>query len=421
MNRYAMMETKWGKALFGCFMFMLLLLARDTLITSTLLGFTKSQMLMLGAIVAYGGVFLVRNIRAWKAILTDRRMILMGLSAAVLLVPMVLKRDWQMMYFSILICLLLPVFLSYFASLEDVARWYLVSITALSAYSLVGMYVMKGLANDGVIPATVFYNSQGAGLYNFGLACVVPDPLWRRNFGIFREPGVYQFFLILGLYLNHYVAQWKNARTMWGITAVLAVTMVTTFAIGGFIEMGLLAVFVYFDRKYYRSKLGKVLAGAVIAAALGGLTFILLEIRKPGFELTIYYEFFDMFKRLTTDSDSLVDRMGAIVMGISLFFRSPLWGDTISRVLHGTAHNTSSTMILFSALGILGGGLHIASWMALLWKQERSTLGNLILMLILFLSFNTQNLTADVFFWLFPCLALTQWVLKKWKFSERKA
>ena len=33
---------------------------------------------------------------------------------------------------------------------------------------------------------------------------------------------------------------------------------------------------------------------------------------------------------------------------------------------------------------------------------------NLILMLILFIPFNTQNVIMDMFFWLFPIMALTQ-------------
>ena len=39
----------------------------------------------------------------------------------------------------------------------------------------------------------------------------------------------------------------------------------------------------------------------------------------------------------------------------------------------------------------------------------------------LFMSFNTQNLTADVFFWLFPYMALTEALLPKLKLPERKA
>ena len=67
-----------------------------------------------------------------------------------------------------------------------------------------------------------------------------------------------------------------------------------------------------------------------------------------------------------------------------------------------------TTMLLFAILGIAGGTLNVAAWIALLWKRERNIAGNLILLVILFLSFNTQNLVANVFFWLFPMMALVE-------------
>ena len=420
MKRYAMMETGWGKALFGVFLFAMMLLARDTLISSCILGFSRSQFLMLGVICLFGMVFLIRNRREWKAILTDKRMILIGASVLVLLIPMVGKQDWQLMYFSILICLFFGVFLTYFISWQDAARYYVVILAALGVYSLVGMYVLKGLAMSGRIAPTVFVNSAGMEFYNFGLTFVVPWQFWHRNFGIFREPGVYQFFLILGIYLTHYAVSWKKTWTMWLMTALLAATLVSTFAIGGFIELGLLVVFVYFDKKYYRTKIGIALGGLAVAAMTAVVIHIIIQIRTPYFELTVYYEFYDMFRRLTTDSDSLVDRLSAIFVSAGLFLKSPVFGDTIANVLHGTAHNTSSTLILFAILGVFGGVLNVAAWIALLWKRKRNIIGNLMLMMILFMSFNTQNLTANVFFWLFPCMALTEVVLPKLKFPERK-
>lgn len=420
MNRYAMLDTKWGKALFAAFMCAMLLLARDTLITSCIIGFTQSQILMLGLIFLFGLVFLLRNRADWKKLLTDKRMLLFGASALVLLVPMVVKGDWQMMYFSILLCLVLAVFLTYCVTWRETAKYYVVILAVLSIYSVIGMYLLKPLALDGRIPASVFVNSAGGEFFDFGLTFVVPSLYWHRNFGIFREPGVYQYFLILGIYLNHYGITWNKEWVRWLMTGILAVTLVTTFAIGGFIELGLLAVFLYFDKKYYKTKLGMALGAAAAAAVVAAVLHIISEIRSPYFELTVYYEFYDMFRRLTTDSNSLVDRLSAIFVNARLFLEHPLFGDTIVNVLHGTAHNTSSTLILYAVLGIAGGTLNVVAWAALLWKRERSVIGNLFLMMILFMSFNTQNLTADVFFWLFPYMALTEALLPRLKLPERK-
>jgi formate/nitrite transporter FocA (FNT family) len=104
----------------------------------------------------------------------------------------------------------------------------------------------------------------------------------------------------------------------------------------------------------------------------------------------------------------MLDRQDAVATNLQFFVKNPLVGDRIAEVLHGTNHNTSSTMLLFAILGIAGGTLNVAAWIALLWKRERNIAGNLILLVILFLSFNTQNLVANVFFWLFPMMALVE-------------
>ena len=104
----------------------------------------------------------------------------------------------------------------------------------------------------------------------------------------------------------------------------------------------------------------------------------------------------------------MVDRQNAIVTNLQFLIRNPLVGDTIANVLHGTNHNTSSTLLLYAILGIVGGTLNVAGWIALVWNRNRKVLGNLVLLLILFLSFNTQNLVANVFFWMFPMMALVE-------------
>ena len=408
MKQYSYMNCKFGKVAFGIFLFAMLLLARDTLITSVILGFNRSQFLMLALICIVGLGFLIVCRRELKAVVTDKRLAVLGIAALVILLPMLLKRDWQMMYFSILLCLAFAVFLTYFKSLQETAKWYVALLSALSVYSLITMYLLKGPAAAGTLAVLQVTNSNDWPFYNFGLSFVVTWEYWNRNFGIFREPGVYQFFLLLGLYLNNYAVAWKKTSRMWLVNAILIVTMLSTFAVGGFIEMGLLAVFLYFDKRWYRTRWGKTVGIGAAAAVLAAAAYILMQMRQPGFEQTVFYEFYDMFIRLFTDSESLTDRFGAIFADIRLFLQNPILGAGIAQVLHAVPNNTSSTLILYAILGIVGGTLNVLAWAALTWKRERCVLGNLILLGILFLSFNTQNLVADVFFWLFPMMALTE-------------
>lgn len=325
-----------------------------------------------------------------------------------MVLPMVLKQDWQLMYFSILICLLFAIFLTFFTDLQKAARHYVVILTVLGAYSMLTTYGVRELAQSGQIQVPVFYNSQGWDFYNFGFSYAVTRELWHRNCGIFREPGVYQFFVLLAVYLNNYWVDWDRPWKLWLCNVTLAFTMLTTFAIGGFAEMGLFIVFVYFDKKWYREKWGKIAGVCFTAAMIAVIGYVVYRVLYTFFENTILYEFYDMFIRLFTKSDSSTDRWDAIVTNLRFLRESPLVGNPVAQVLHGTEHNTSSTLLLYAILGIVGGTVNVAAWIALLWRRNRNLFGNLMLLVILFLSFNTQNLVANVFFWLFPMMALVE-------------
>ena len=408
MKQYPLFHNRAGKLAFGFFLLAMLFLSRDTLFSSCLMGFAESQILMMGLMAVLGMVFLWVNRKEFQLILKDRRMLLILASSLVLVLPMAVKRDWQLMYFSILFCVLTGVFLTYFTSCSDVAKIYVVLLVVLGIYSIFATYVLRKLAMAGMIQPAVFENSKGWEFFDFVFAYAVNLKYWHRNCGIFREPGVYQFFVLLAVYLNNYWVDWNRQWKLWFCNVALAFTMLTTFAIGGFAELGLFIVFVYIDKKWYREKWGKIAGVSFTAAMIAVIGYVVYRVLWTYFEDTILYEFYDMFIRLFTKSDSATDRWDAIVTNLRFMFQNPLVGDTIANVLHGTEHNTSSTLLLFAILGLMGGTLNVAAWIALLWKRERKIIGNLILMVTMFMSFNTQNLTANVFFWLFPMMALVE-------------
>ena len=416
MRRFGFVQTGREKLAFGVFFLAVLFLARDTLVTSSILGFAKSQVLLLGLLCLAGAAFVWRNRRDWKEMLLDRRMAAAVIFAAVILVPMLWKRDWQLMYFSILIGLFFAVFLSYFLSYEEAAKYYVVIMTVLAAYSVLATYILRLIFIDsgmGVIPT--FRNQTDLLFHNFGLAFVSDIYVKNRNFGIFREPGVYQFFLILALFLNNYTLEWDRGWKYWSVNVILAVTMLTTFATGGGVELGMLALIVFFEKKLYRDKRILVIAVVLVAAFVG---LVLWIIRERG---TLYWELYAMFvSKFAPEEDSFSERKEAIVTNLRFFLANPMVGNRLSTVLHAVANNTSSTLVMFAGLGFGGGLLHVASWFALIWDRKRKIWANLGLVLLMFMSFNTQNLTADLFFWLFPCMALIQRGLPMIQLPERK-
>ena len=404
MKYYRFPENRAARFLIGAFLFAMLYLARDTLVTSSILGFNKAQYLMLGLIVASGGIFLVYNRRNLKDIVLDRRMLVILAATVIVLLPMLVKRDWQRMYFSILICIYFAVFLSFFLSYREAARYYVGILSVLGVWSILALWVLRPLLVDtGIWIPPVFENQLGVIFYNFGLSFVSDNYVKTRNFGIFREPGVYQFFLILALYLNNFTVQWKRQRTLWLHNLILAAAMLTTLSTAGVAALALLAVVVFLEKKLYRNKwvwLG-ILVIAIVLAVI-----VAVIVAEQG---ELYWELYSMvLGKFQPGEDSAVERLDAVFADLRIFLRHPLVGDKLSEVLYSAANNTTSTLILYAGLGILGGTLNVAAWIALVWEKKRSVWANLALLAVLFLSFNTQNLIADVFFWLFPVMALTE-------------
>lgn len=388
-------------AFYTLFLLALLMLSRDTLFSRNLLGFGKSQLLTVGIIALLALIFLFFHRKQLKAVLKDLRLPTAAAAAILILLPMVFKRDWQFTYVSIVIYIFICVFLSYFLTLQQVSRYYLVIMTVLGAYSVLCTYGLRILPDRGILNVPVFANSQGVEFYNFGLAQVSLEFVKIRNFGIFREPGVYQFFLLIGLYLNNYRANWEKNWQVWVINGILAFTMLTTFATGGIIEMGLLAIFLFVDKKWYRSRTAKILA-ALLAALLGcAVAWILIT------KNSLYQDLVFMVIKFAHPeyAGSHFEPLG---VDLQIFLKHPILGDTVYNVLHALPSNATSTMVMYAFLGFLGGSFHVLCWAALSWDRDKGIIRNLFLMLILFMSFNTQNLSTNLFFWLFPILALCE-------------
>ena len=159
MKRYTLMGEKQDKILLPAFLFVLLYLCRDTNFSNAVLGVDVAAVLTAALVFCAGVLFLLKNRKQWKEILLDRRMLMMALYALVFLTPMVLKRDWQLMYFSVLLCLLIAVFMTYVSNWRDIARYYIVIMTALGIYSMIGKeisitccsFVPSGILNKTVV------------------------------------------------------------------------------------------------------------------------------------------------------------------------------------------------------------------------------------------------------------------------------
>lgn len=401
MKQYSLLDSKPARIAFAVYLLAALILARDSMFCIGVLGFYPAQAIFLSMTVALAAFFIGRNHASIHEIVRDKRLLWAGVCTAVLLLPMLIKRDWQMMYVSVLLCVYLGIFFTFFTDIQTVSRYYVAILSVLGVYSLITGYLLRIPADLGILVPPIITRSFDITYYNYIFSYV---PVWyvkSRNWGVFREPGVYQYFLMLAIYLNNYHAQWQKPRTLWIFNAILMVTMVSTFATGGVIALFLFIIVLFFDKKYYTTRQGRRIALACGAVGLLGAAFIVFQ------HGALYNELYLMLHKFAEGGDSIVDRIGSPIVNMQFFFCSPLWGFDIHSALYAVMNNTSSSTILFAIYGLLGGLLNIAAWFALVWKKERSVIGNLALLAILAVTFNTQNLITNPYFWLFPMMALT--------------
>lgn len=402
MRYYEFPDTRGWNVLQLIFLALLLLLSRDAMYSMMVIGFYPAQALSICVLAAMGLCFLIRNRKQLRQVLTDSRLAVLAVFALAMLVPMIIKRDWQLMYVSILLAVAMGIFISYFLSVRKAARMYLLIMAVLSAWSLVCAYLLRRLPDAGLWNVPVMKDGPGHSYYCFGLSFVPLTYVKHRNFGVFREPGVYQFFLLLALYLNNYHAEWEKPGKLWGLNILFLVTMLSTFATGGVIEMGLLAIVVFFDRKYYKDRTLRIIAICLVGISLVTLCYSFLT------HSLLYKPVMEMMGKLFTRHESTVDRVGSLAEDWKHFARNPLVGSGLSETLHAVDNNTSSTGILFAVLGIVGGVLHLGSFLALVWRRESGTWAKMAIFVICMMSINTCNIITNPFLWIFPIMALTE-------------
>ena len=275
-------------------------------------------------------------------------------------------------------------------------------MVALGIYSILAEYLLSAMVEAGHFSAPVVYYSESRSFYSFYLAFTVIKNGYFRNYGIFREPGLYQFFLLLALYLNNYAMNWKKEWQLWTVNGILAATMLTTFSTIGVAAMGLFAVVLFFDRKLYQNKR---FLRIMIVCAMVGIILLTVVIFRQG---SLYRTLRTMVIKLFVINDSSGSRYEAIFKYIQFFLQHPLLGAGFKETLYAVKHNTSSTLFLYAVYGFAGGTLNVLAWAALIWEKERKLWLNLLLLMTMIMAVNTQNFTTDVFFWLFPTMALVE-------------
>ncbi len=397
------------------YIFLMLLLCRDSLVSTTILGFPKSLFLTL-IISIPNFIIFIKKIKAEG--LKSYRVYIFIILVLNIILTMIIKSDYQLYNFSLLVFIFIGFVVSYVYEYKEFIKAFINIMIFISMYSLITTYLFKPLIIHTGINFPTIINSVNNVFYNFIFSFALTAESYIRNFGFFREPGVYQVFIILALIFLTFVKNIKiKSRKKIIYTLIFTVTILSTFSTTGII---LLALFftTYIVKLIRDGKMNrKVFIIITTITIICILILTLLYNIIPSFRETLRFS----IEKIFTPNESLSARQESIIVPLKLYLNSPIFGQKYIDVVEAIYHNTNTTINMFAIYGLLTGVIHIMLIYLLIKKMKQPKSVSALIFIIFIVAINTQFLIGNSVLWIvmFSCFMEDKTIPKKENYIER--
>jgi hypothetical protein len=238
-----------------------------------------------------------------------------------------------------------------------------------------------------------FVNSAGTRFYNLIVYMVPVSTSLARNYGIFREPGIFQMFLMIGLLFHTYYS--KEFKILKLIIYSLAVIL--TYSTTGYIAL-IVYMILYLVKGNEKISDNKKKLIAVILM-IGGLAFLALQTNLLSSEGIVFDKLGNM-RRHTT-----IARFSSIFANIDMWLKKPLTGIGLTEVelmfpqisfqRYGFAstHNTNTLLCELSTFGIIYFLLFTNGYIKLIKKIGNNNIERMMVGLIVLILLFAEKLT----------------------------
>ena len=397
------------------YIFLMLLLCRDSLVSTTILGFPKSLFLTL-IISIPNFIIFIKKIKAEG--LKSYRVYIFIILVLNIILTMIIKSDYQLYNFSLLVFIFIGFVVSYVYEYKEFIKAFINIMIFISMYSLITTYLFKPLIIHTGINFPTIINSVNNVFYNFIFSFALTAESYIRNFGFFREPGVYQVFIILALIFLTFVKNIKiKSRKKIIYTLIFTVTILSTFSTTGIILLALF--FTTYIVKLIRDGTmdRKVFIIITTITIICILILTLLYNIIPSFRETLRFS----IEKIFTPNESLSARQESIIVPLKLYLNSPIFGQKYIDVVEAIDHNTNTTINMFAIYGLLTGVIHIMLIYLLIKKMKQPKSVSALIFIIFIVAINTQFLIGNSVLWIvmFSCFMEDKTIPKKENYIER--
>lgn len=369
--------------------FFLVYFCSNTLITQTLISAKTSAYVLLGLSVV---AFCFSSNKTLK----KKNIYLVFLLICMVLLSMIVNFDLDSLNGYILICIRIVSAILIWLSFDTglLTHSYVNVMYLLSTASLIVTYVFPLFSIEKLLPVLV--NKSGIGFYYGFLSFKINSygTFSVRNYGLFSEPAVYSFYLLIAVLF--YFSHFDEKKNILGIT-VICMTMITTFSPIGLVSgitVLLLLLFDVFKNREFGVPI-KVFFSLLIC--VGVALFIKNADLALGLDHTL--------TRANISEGDGAGRVNSILGNFYDGLENPIFGGGLKAIVAQTIENgsnTTTTFSMFSCFGILFSlivtTLQIMSIKTLLVDRKKYLF---VVMLVLFLlNINNHGYIQADWYWI---------------------
>lgn len=280
-------------------------------------------------------------------------------------------------YFGLVIKLLAVLLLCNSLNIKELANKFMNVVFIISLISLVCyfLWITYPILIMSLVPVTEVWGSliRPTFFYTF------PYMDLNRNFGPFKEPGMFQVFVNLALYINFKKEKEIKKVKFLIYTSIFVATIVTTFSTAGLITTFI--IFIYFIFHNLKSKNNKKIIFFAFIALFGSIW--------AENEYGIIQEKFD------ANNSSFKDRSSELEITYKVLAESPFLGvgyqNNFYNSLYGNIKNgTNGIFALYQQFGLFFASIILFFYINGIRKIGENFTESLTLFLIIFLSFSTE-------------------------------
>lgn len=295
-------------------------------------------------------------------------------------------------------------------SYEDFLKKYTDCIMAIALFSIAVYFLYKVAPGAfGAFPRHLWRNHSVL-FVNLWLS-VVPVGMqdYFRNFGIFYEPGIFQFYLNIALLIELF----SNKKINVFRVLVLTVAVITTLSTNGYISI----VLVFFAYGFFvilgsgnRDKIYRKIGFLALLSVIAIIFVVLID--KGIIGSRVFMKFSS-----TKTSGSYYDRTNAISYALSKIFQNPLLG-VAARGIEDSYNATFTPLNWMMLYGIVIEGYALVGYSKMFSRLASNRWLKIFVVAAAFSTILTQDLSFEWIVWCFIFCGIKNGVSKYNKKSE---